>query len=258
MNYYNDNDHFCVETIKGLISQKIIPDGFVDNRSIADVVPNELENYTQCHFFTGVAGWPYALRMLGWPDEQPCWTGSCPCQPFSNAGKGEGFNDARNFWPAFRWLIAQCRPSVIFGEQVATELAIEWITRLHLDLEVLGYTVSVADLPAASVGAHHIRQRLWWVAYTESMFSNGSGFYKDGYNELMEKISKFGNCNPTKIWDGLRWPVPQGKVCTFPDWTSSARIDLLRCAGNAIVPQVAAEFIRAFLETQAPEAGRGT
>ena len=59
----------------------LIPKGYVDNRSIEDVTPNDLKGFTQCHFFAGIAGWAYALRQAGWPDDRPIWTGSCPCFP---------------------------------------------------------------------------------------------------------------------------------------------------------------------------------
>jgi hypothetical protein len=59
--------------------------------------------------------------QAGWPDDEPIWTGSCPCQPFSAAGKGGGFADERHLWPAFHWLIEQCRPELVLGEQVASK-----------------------------------------------------------------------------------------------------------------------------------------
>jgi DNA (cytosine-5)-methyltransferase 1 len=162
--YYNENDAYAAAWLRNLIGAGHIAPGVVDERSIVDVNPSELEQYVQCHFFAGVGGWSHALRLAGWPDDKPVWTGSCPCQPFSVAGKGRGTDDERHLWPAFRWLIAQCRPSVCFGEQVASKAGREWLAGVRTDLEAMGYAVGAADLCAAGVGAPHIRQRLWWVA----------------------------------------------------------------------------------------------
>jgi hypothetical protein len=54
--------------------------------------------------------WSYALRLAGWPDDRPVWTGSCPCGPFSVAGKKLGFADPRHLWPEWFRLIGECRP----------------------------------------------------------------------------------------------------------------------------------------------------
>ncbi|MEO0966031.1 MAG: DNA cytosine methyltransferase [Planctomycetota bacterium] len=139
----------------------------VDSRSIADLKPADLVGYTRCHFFAGIGGWELALRWAGWPDDRPVWTGSCPCQPFSSAGKQRGTADERHLWPAFRELIAECRPPTIFGEQVASKAGREWLAGVRADLEALGYAVGAADLCAAGIGAPHIRQRLFWVADAE-------------------------------------------------------------------------------------------
>ena len=71
-------------------------------------------------------------------------------------------------WPAFHNLISECQPSTIFGEQVASKDGREWFSAVRADLERSGYACGCADLAAASVGAPHIRQRLFWVADTES------------------------------------------------------------------------------------------
>ena len=160
--YYNEIDPYAAAWLRNLIAAGHIADGVVDERSIADVSPADLAGFAQCHFFAGIGGWPYALRLAGWPDDQPVWTGSCPCQPFSVAGKQRGFDDERHLWPEFRRLIAERRPPVVFGEQVAAAAA--WLAGVRGDLEALGYAVGCQTIEAASVGAPHKRDRAWFVA----------------------------------------------------------------------------------------------
>lgn len=120
MNYYNEHDLKAAAWLRELINQGLIPAGDVDTRSIVDVRPADLTPYIQCHFFAGIGGWPLALQLAGVPATTPLWTGSCPCQPFSTAGKGLAQQDERHLWPVFFDLIRQCRPPIVFGEQVAS------------------------------------------------------------------------------------------------------------------------------------------
>lgn len=165
--YYNEFDPKAAAWLRELIKQGLIAPGDVDERSIEDVAPDDLKGYTQVHLFAGIGGWSYALRLAGWEDDRTVWTGSCPCQPFSAAGKGKGVADERHLWPAFYWLISQCAPPVVFGEQVASKDGRAWLAGVQADLEELGYRTAGADLCAAGIGAPHIRQRLWWVADSE-------------------------------------------------------------------------------------------
>jgi len=167
MNYYNDNDRHACAWLRELIRDGQIPTGEVDQRSIADVRASDLAGFTQCHFFAGIGGWPLALRLAGCPEDREVWTGSCPCQPFSAAGRNVGVLDSRHLWPAFRGLIAECHPAIVFGEQVASKAGRAWLAGIRSDLEAMGYAVGAADLCAAGVGAPHIRQRLYWVAHAE-------------------------------------------------------------------------------------------
>lgn len=164
--YYNENDPFAAQWLRNLIAAGHIAPGVVDERSIEDVTPDDLRGFTQCHFFAGVGVWSLALRRAGWPDDKPAWTGSCPCQPFSAAGKGNGFADERHLWPAFFHLISECKPGVIFGEQVASKDGLGWLDLVQTDLEATNYAVVAVDLCAAGFGAPHIRQRLFWVSDT--------------------------------------------------------------------------------------------
>jgi DNA (cytosine-5)-methyltransferase 1 len=166
--FYNEIDLYAAAWLRNLIAAGHIAPGVVDTRSIEDIEPRELNRYTQCHFFAGVGVWSYALRLAGWPDSRPVWTGSCPCQPFSAAGKGAGFSDERHLWPAWHHLVSQCRPAVVFGEQVASSDAGPWLDLVQDDLEGVGYAFGAIPFPSAGVGAPHIRDRLYWVADSPS------------------------------------------------------------------------------------------
>ena len=286
LNYYNDNDKNIVKWLKYLINKKLIPEGIVDDRDIRQIKPQDLDGFTQCHFFAGIGGWSYALRLAGWPEDRPVWTGSCPCQPFSVAGKGAGVDDERHLWPAFRWLIAQCRPGVVFGEQVSGKAGREWFDGVSDDLEAINYEVGADDIPACSVGAPHIRQRLWWVADAAGKRQYGAAGMPEqdrrgepeagcgvGHAESNGWREKYANFERRyegikekglmqRPWDyfrivqcldGKRRRVPEAESA-FPVVADGLpnRVALLRGIGNSIVPQVAAIFIEAYLENQKP------
>lgn len=161
--YYNDNDAVCAQWIRELGKRGSLPAGVVDERSIRAIPAADVLGFRQCHWFAGIGGWPYALQLARWPESLRVWTGSCPCQPFSLAGDRQGFKDPRHLWPAWWSLIRECRPAVVIGEQVAT--ALDWLDAVFSDLEGAGYSCGATDLCAAGVGAPHIRQRLYFVAY---------------------------------------------------------------------------------------------
>lgn len=168
MNYYSEHDPHAAAWLRNLIAAGEIPKGDIDERDIQDVKATELAGYIQCHFFAGVAGWPRALKLAGWPDDKPVWTASLPCQPFSVAGRRRGHADERHLWPVFSKLLKESRPSICFGEQVSSKDGLAWLDGIQIDLENAGYTVGAFDLCAAGVWAPHIRQRLYWVADAES------------------------------------------------------------------------------------------
>ncbi|OTI60723.1 DNA cytosine methyltransferase [Pseudomonas aeruginosa] len=162
--YYNEFDPYAAQWLRNLIAAGHIAPGDVDERSIEDVHPDDLKHYTQCHFFAGIGVWSLALRRAGWPDDRPVWTGSCPCQPFSSAGEGAGFDDPRHLWPHFAWLIRQRRPGEVLGEQVASKDAEPWLDLVQTDLEAMEYAFGAIAFPSAGIGAPHIRDRTYWVA----------------------------------------------------------------------------------------------
>ncbi|WP_425599092.1 DNA cytosine methyltransferase [Xanthomonas cannabis] len=151
--------------------------------------------------------------MAGWPDDRPVWTGSCPCQPFSAAGKGAGFVDERHLWPAFFHLIRECRPAAVFGEQVASRDGLNWLDLVCADLEGAAYAVGAADLCAAGVGAPHIRQRLYWVAHANSSASRQGGADIRGRASGSDAQSRAGlgsSCLPDRLADSYGDGCTQG------------------------------------------------
>jgi DNA (cytosine-5)-methyltransferase 1 len=250
--YYNENDPFAAQWLRNLIAAGLIAKGEVDERDIRDVKPLDLLGYTQCHFFAGIGGWSYALRLAGWPDDRPVWTGSCPCQPFSAAGQGKGTADERHLWPAWFHLIEQCEPGVIFGEQVEAAIRHGWLDLVQSDLEGKGYAFGAVGIPAAGVGAPHIRQRLWFVATGRypavRREAQIAGDYQGPRSEFMGSGAlRFWDEYDTLTYsDGFNYKIPPVKLgIQLMVHGLPARVGRLRGYGNAIVPQVAEQFIRA-------------
>lgn len=266
--YYNEHDPKAAAWLRELINRGLIAPGFVDERSIEDVIPDELAGYTQCHFFAGIGVWSYALRQAGWDDDRRVWTGSCPCQPFSAAGKRTGTADERHLWPAFFHLINQCRPDVVFGEQVASKDGLAWLDLVRADLEGASYAVGAADLCAAGFGAPHIRQRLYWVADDGS--SRLEGWQEQSAREECQAAQRGDDAGgmvnhdrdsgPTIATNGF-WADADWLYCRDGKWRpvesgtfplvdgAAARVGRLRGYGNAIVAPVAVAFIESYLAT---------
>jgi len=161
--YYNEHDQKAAAWLRQLINNGDITPGEVDERSIIDVKPDDLLGFDRCHFFAGIGTWDYCLNQAGWGD-RPVWTASLPCQPFSAAGKGLGKDVERHLLPHFLELVRECKPHTIIGEQVEAAIRHGWLDDLQASMEAEGYAVGHCVLGAHSVGAPHIRQRLYWLA----------------------------------------------------------------------------------------------
>ncbi|HEP0319809.1 DNA cytosine methyltransferase [Klebsiella pneumoniae] len=218
--YYNEIDPFAAEWLRNLIAGGYIAPGEVDERSIEDVTPGDLRGFTQCHFFAGIGGWSYALRLAGWPDNKQIWTGSCPCQPFSQSGKGLAFDDPRHLWPDFSWLIKQRKPKRVVGEQSASGRANAWFDLVQNDLEKMGYAFGLIPFPSACVGAPHERERAYWVAdahlqhesttrdatrFTDTCGRCPVGWMADTNHDRQQSGSRpRGSKGQTSAWNDLR------------------------------------------------------
>ena len=265
--YYNEIDPYSAQWLRNLIAAGHLPEGDIDERSITDVQPADLREYRQCHFFAGIGGWPLALRWAGAEDIDGLWTGSCPCQPLSVAGQQKGHADERHIWPAFYDLIAERKPAIVFGEQVSGKIGFEWFAGVRADLEDAEYVCGAAGLPAASVGSPHLRQRIWWMANAKH---NGhrmhAGTLAGTTSEIQNGLKQFqsrtearngsGALSSSDFWRNAEWVtgadetdrrIKPGIACVAHG--IPARVGKLRALGNAIVPQVAEQFIRAYFET---------
>lgn len=238
--YYNEIDNDAANAIEALIAAGELPPGYVDRRSIEDVRPADLAGFVQVHLFAGIGGWPLALRLAGFPADEPIWTGSCPCQPFSAAGKRAGIADERHLWPAMRWLIDKCRPTKLRGEQVASKPAESWFATVRSDLEAMGYAVGAVAFPAAGVGAQFIGDRLYWAADALAA--------PERHEQPRQKSRRWSAGRMGWVEQSVPWNTP------WQDALPSLRAlgdGLPRCVGatdaarNAIVPAQAAQFILA-------------
>lgn len=301
--YYNEFDPKTAAWLRELIKERLIANGEVDERSILDVSASDLRGYSQHHFFAGIGGWSCALRLAGWPDDVGVWTASLPCQPFSAAGKGLGKSDERHFLPHFLELVRQCKPTTLFGEQVPGAIKHGWLDDIYAEMEAFDYAVGSIILGAHSIGAPHIRQRLYWVADnisnrpqgripwrqdqeweavggqircggTISRLGDPESYDKrrlresgaiDGREESLGGSGVSRRIQWIGCRDGKQRPiepgiqplvdvVPKGMVRGSDtsaqinaNATAEARAMRLKGYGNAIVPQLAAQFIGAYM-----------
>ena len=255
---YNEIDPFAAEWLRNLIAAGHIADGVVNETPIEHLASADVAGPGQRHFFAGIGGWSAALRLAGVRDDADVWTGSCPCQPFSQAGKRRGARDPRHLWPTWFALIEQHRPAIIFGEQVASRDGLAWLDLVFSDLERCGYTVGAADLCAAGVGAPHIRQRLYFVA---GDMANADDARPQGRRKRRNRANQraagaggmagavagsWSDAEWIRCTDGKTRPAQPG---AFPLADGvPGRVGRLRAYGNAIVPQVAAAFVTAALD----------
>ena len=193
--YYNEFDPKAAQWLRQLIKNGVIADGEVDERSIIDVQADDLRGFTQHHFFAGIGGWSYALRLAGWDDTRPVCTASLPCQPFSVAGAQKGVDDERHLLPHFIELVKQCNFQTIFGEQVPGAIKHGWLDDLCTEMERESYSVGSIVLTAAGEGAPHIRQRLYWVA--DSINTGSQGWLSGWQDQEREAVSGHAGCSGT-------------------------------------------------------------
>lgn len=210
-------------------------------------------------------------------------TGGFPCQPYSMAGKRLGKEDERHLWPEMLRVIRETSPSYVVGENVRG--LVNWngglvFDEVQADLEALGYEVVPFLLPACAVGAPHRRDRVWFIAYSDSVRqlerereheehagqggkhalhdAYANALHADGTGKQRQHIGqtregKFNRPDSRNGVDNFANFPTQSPICggddglpteldgiTFSKW----RNESIKAYGNAIVPQVALEIFK--------------
>ena len=171
-------------------------------------------------------------------------TGGYPCQPFSVAGLRRGQEDDRHLWPEVRRIVEQCRPRMVLCENVAGHVTMG-LDEVLSELESLGYSAGATVIPACAVGAGHRRDRLWIIAHAKRQ---GRKRHQPDNCILSGTIKAHA-----KPCDGIAATWTQLARCRGSIRESDGlSVQMVRNAtkgaGNAIVPQVAAEILRVMME----------
>jgi DNA (cytosine-5)-methyltransferase 1 len=183
-------------------------------------------------------------------------TGGFPCQPYSSAGKRLGKEDERHLWPQMLRAIREIQPRWVVGENVLG--LVNWsgglvFHEVQADLEAEGYEVQPYVLNAASIGAPHKRDRVWFVAHSMRQRytrSTSTRIEENQRGELYYENRKCTRSNQKNNWSD--WPK-QPYVLLGNDGIpigldnkafSSIRRESIKAAGNAIVPQVVLQIFK--------------
>ena len=105
--------------------------------------------------------------------------GGYPCQPFSVAGRQGGEEDPRHLWPEYFRLVRELRPHYVIGENVGGHLRLGLDSVLE-DLDSENYTVRCFSVEAASLGAPHRRERIFWIAVSDAQSERRGGRNRGG------------------------------------------------------------------------------
>lgn len=266
--------------------------------------------YTHASFFNGMGGFQLAAEMAGFKNVMSCeildfcnkvtgyywpnckqygnikttdfreWrgkifvlSGGFPCQPYSLAGARKGKDDDRHLWPEMLRGVREIQPPWVVGENVRG--IISWnkgmvFEELQADLEAEGYEVTPFELPACGIGADHIRERVWFCAYSErfrweNVQSNEASSFNQAINpkrnwtertQWNQKANELdSSCNTFLRFQQMYGQPPVYDVAdglpfeldgiTIPKWIEQS----CTAAGNAIVPQIAYEIFEAIKKT---------
>jgi DNA (cytosine-5)-methyltransferase 1 len=176
--------------------------------------------------------------------------GGFPCHGISDAGLRLGLDDPRSgLWREFARIVRELRPRYVFVENVAA-LRVRGLGRVLGDLAKIGYDAQWDCVRAADVGAPHLRNRLFILAYSGGQQSQGqsvtvaggdlSAFVaRDGEEGSVADADRESARRLAESWQVAHWWSVEPDVGRVAHGVP-ARMDRLRCLGNAVVPAQAA------------------
>lgn len=199
--------------------------------------------------FCEIEDFPRRVLAKHWPDV-PCYTdvrelkgerlsadgiavdvvtGGFPCQDISAAGARVGLHGERTglFFEIDR-LVGELRPGFIILEN-SPELLDGWMGDVLGALARRGYNAEWEVIPAALMGAPHLRERIWITFYSPQI----TGIHELHLGEALRRgLSDLGNPWATSSWDS-----PEAGTCRVDDGIPD-RVDRTGSLGNAVVPQI--------------------
>ena len=135
----------------------------------------EAERLDPAPVYTDVKSFPFK-EFRGCVD---ILSGGFPCQPFSQAGSQRSTEDPRHIFPYILEGIRECRPTVVFLENVEGiissktrdgESVLQYVLK---SLEEVGYSATAGVFSASEIGAPHQRKRVFILGYTKHDGSHG-------------------------------------------------------------------------------------
>lgn len=165
--------------------------------------------------------------------------GGFPCQDISAAGKGAGLDGERSgLWAEYARLIGEIRPRFAIVENTA-RLTIRGLDRIITDLAAHGYDAEWRTMGAAEIGAHHIRERVWILAYPEGercAWRRGAG--------AEAPLLEIGRLVPQHDWTR-----PDASNTERAPYGLPERLDRIGALGNSVVPQIPELIGRAIMSS---------
>ena len=183
-------------------------------------------------------------------------SGGFPCQPFSTASRNRrGKFDDRYLWPQMRTIIEHLRPRWVLAENVVGITSLE-LPQIISDLDALGYDLPrdfegnyiIPSIPAAGVGAAHVRQRIFIIAFDERTqlpdVSNThgarlpGGIFSQWFSQTDrilqgETVVQSDRVRTNSLWEKALTPHILRDAYGIP-----RRINRIKSLGNAVVPQI--------------------
>ena len=195
-----------------------------------------------------------SLTARTFPNRIDCITAGFPCQDISGANpNGRGLEGERSglFFELMR-VVCEIRPRYLVLENVAEMLRKQdgrVMGTVLRELSESGFDAEWQTISAASVGAPHLRERVFIVAYSRGKRRNNSRTINS--KDAIPNNQEWNSTKNIRTWDG--WQRWLKSVCSTRNWFEtptgvcgmddgvSVRMDRdrIKGLGNAVVPQVA-------------------